>query len=43
MTIRFEPTAMSQIAETFTFENVRLVSQAASYLLDAAESGALLR
>jgi alpha-D-glucose phosphate-specific phosphoglucomutase len=40
MTIRFGTDGWrAVIAETFTFENVRLVSQAvASYLLDAAES-----
>ncbi len=41
MTIRFGTDGWrAVIAETFTFENVRLVSQAvASYLLDAAEPG----
>src|SRR5512139_513435 len=40
MTIRFGTDGWrAVIAESFTFENVRLVSQAvASYLLDAAES-----
>ncbi len=44
MTIRFGTDGWrAVIAETFTFENVRLVSQAvASYLLDAAEPGASL-
>lgn len=44
MTIRFGTDGWrAVIAESFTFENVRLVSQAvASYLLDAAESGAPL-
>jgi alpha-D-glucose phosphate-specific phosphoglucomutase len=44
MTIRFGTDGWrAVIAETFTFENVRLVSQAvASYLLDAAEPGANL-
>jgi len=44
MTIRFGTDGWrAVIAETFTFENVRLVSQAvASYLIDAAEPGAQL-
>jgi alpha-D-glucose phosphate-specific phosphoglucomutase len=44
MTIRFGTDGWrAVIAETFTFENVRLVSQAvASYLLDTAEPGANL-
>ncbi|HET8671894.1 MAG TPA: phosphoglucomutase/phosphomannomutase family protein, partial [Candidatus Saccharimonadales bacterium] len=44
MTIRFGTDGWrAVIAETFTFENVRLVSQAvASYLIDAAEPGARL-
>ncbi|MFN8455517.1 MAG: hypothetical protein U0401_12760 [Anaerolineae bacterium] len=44
MTIRFGTDGWrAVIAETFTFENVRLVSQAvASYLLDTAQPGANL-